>query len=711
MAAINIASPLIVLDAVVIDTETTGLDPAKARLLEFGAVRLSGGRIDPGDSLRRLVRPGEPIPAAARAVHRIDDAAVADAPSFAKVWPELLAFMGDGVLIGHTLGFDLAVFKNECARAGLPFCRPLTLDTRLLAQVAEPNLAAFTLESLASWLDVELGERHSALGDALTTARIFVALLPKLRDSGIRTLAEAMQACRALTKVLDQQHRAGWVEPAEAPGRTETERTLARVDSYPYRHRVRDVMQSPPKFVAADTPLAAALTVMMDQRISSLYVHPAHRDGDWPRAADTGIITERDVLRAVSSHGADALAMPVERLMNKPLPAVPADAFVYRAIGRMSRLRVRHLGVVDDVGCVIGALSARDLLRLRAGEAVALGDEIDGARDVHALASAWAKLPQVAASLLRESVSAHDIAAVVSREMGALTRQAAVIAEARMRDAGYGDPVCPYAVAVLGSVGRGESLLAMDQDNALVFAEGAPDGPEDTWFARLAAHIADILHEVGVPYCRGGVMARNPLWRGSLDTWRARIGDWIQRSNPQDLLSVDIFFDMLGVHGDVALCNAIWRAGFDAAKGRADFAKLLAESVGATEPGFTFLRRFRTDQGRIDLKKSGLFGIVSTARALAICHHVVERSTPARLGGISALDIAAESDLEALVEAQGTFLALLVAQQIEDIDHGVPPSNAVAVKRLSSRDSARLRSALEAVRHLDQLTRDLLFKG
>ena len=83
-----------------------------------------------------------------------------------------------------------------------------------------------------------------------------------------------MQACRALTRVLDEQHRAGWVEPAEAPARAETERALARVDSYPYRHRVRDVMQSPAQFVAADTPLAAALTVLMDRRISSLYVRP-----------------------------------------------------------------------------------------------------------------------------------------------------------------------------------------------------------------------------------------------------------------------------------------------------------------------------------------------------------------------------------------------------------------------------------------------------
>ena len=68
-----------------------------------------------------------------------------------------------------------------------------------------------------------------------------------------------------------------------------------------------------------------------------------------------------------------------------------------------------------------------------------------------------------------------------------------------MAEAGQGAPPCPYAFVVLGSAGRGESLLAMDQDNAIVFAEGEPDGAEDRWFARLGTHVAEILHEAGVP--------------------------------------------------------------------------------------------------------------------------------------------------------------------------------------------------------------------
>jgi DNA polymerase-3 subunit epsilon/CBS domain-containing protein len=280
-----------------------------------------------------------------------------------------------------------------------------------------------------------------------------------------------------------------------------------------------------------------------------------------------------------------------------------------------------------------------------------------------------------------------------------------------MRAAGLGEAPCPFAVAVLGSAGRGESLLAMDQDNAVVFAEGEPDGPQDRWFAQFGSRLADVLDETGVPSCKGGVMAKNPNWRGSLATWRARVGDGIGRSTPEGLLSVDIFFDMRPVHGDGSLCNTLWREAFDAARGQAGFAKLLAESVGDIESGLGLFGRFKTSNGRIDLKKNGLFGVVTTARVLAIRHHVVERSTPGRLAGIKALGIGSAAELDALAEAQATFLDLIVAQQVGDIEQGIAPSNAVAVKQLSGRDRDRLRAALSAVAHLKHLTRDLLFRA
>jgi DNA polymerase-3 subunit epsilon/CBS domain-containing protein len=561
---------------------------------------------------------------------------------------------------------------------------------------------------VAAWLGIDVTDRHSAPGDAIAAARIFIALLPKLRECGIRSLAEAERACRTLGNVLDAQHKAGWVEAVRAPGAADRGESRSRIDSYPYIHRVREVMSAPARFIAPQEKVGAALDRMSRERVSSLFVLPFAPDAPPPRPDTAGIITERDVLRGLAAHGVDALALPVERMSSRPLACVPADAFAHVAIGRMNRLKIRHLGVTDEQGVVIGALSARDLLRLRAEAGLLLGDEIGQSADVRVLARAWAKLPRIAAGLIAEGIAARDIAALISRGVGALTRRAAELAERRMADAGRGGPPCPYAVAVLGSAGREESLLAMDQDNALVFSAGEPDGAEDRWFGALAMHIADILDAVGVPYCKGGVMAKNPQWRGSVATWHGRIEHWISRSSPDDLLSVDIFFDLRQVSGEAGLATGIWRTAFDMARGEAAFAKLLAESAGVREAAFTWLGRIKTENGRIDLKKAGLFGIVSMARVLAIRHHVVERSTLRRLAGIEALGRGGEADLDALADAQQTFLDLILGQQVEDIEHGRPATNRVAVARLSRRDRVRLRAALKALESVEELTRDLL---
>jgi CBS domain-containing protein len=706
MATVSNAMPLIALDAFVVDTETTGLDPAKARIVEIAAVPLKGGKLDEQVTLRQLVNPGAPIPPAATKIHNIDDAMVAAAPGFAAAWPDMAATISGAIVIGHRIGFDLAVLKGECARAGLSWRTPRSLDAALLAQVAAPDLGGYSLEHLASWLGVEVRGRHSALGDAVLTAKIFLALVPKLRSGNIRTLAEAEQACLALTHVLDDQHRAGWVDAVAAP-RVREERVLARIDPYPYRHRVSDVMSAPPQFIAADAALGDALQRMARDKISSLLV-PAKDEGRPLRARDTGIVTERDALRAVATHGAEALTRPVGTFASKPLVAMQAGGFVYRALSLMNRFNFRHLGVENETGELCGIVTSRDLLRLRAQEATILGDSLDRADDVPALAAAWARLPQAVGALLAEEVSGRDIAAVISRELCAVTRRAAVLAERRMKEEGQGEAPYPYALCVLGSGGRGESLLAMDQDNAIVFADGEPGGPADRWFGRLGSIVADILHDVGVPYCDGGVMARNEQWRGSLATWQARVADWITRSRPEDLLSVDIFFDLVGVHGDTALAQALWHGGFDAAHGNAAFAKLLARAVGEMPSGLNFFGGLRSQNGRIDLKLVGLFGIVSTARVLAVCHHLLERSTQARLAAAAALG-RGQHDLEALARAQGLFLDLILDQQVADVHAGLSPSNKVAVKRLTHGQRKHLREALGAVRHLDTLTRDLLF--
>ena len=710
------AVPLLGADAVVVDLETTGLDTRTDRIVEIGAVRLRSGRLPDlagiaargpsgelgGDDLLSLrVDPGIPVPPAATAIHGIGDADVAGAPSTAEALQRLAAFRGDALIIGHAIGFDLAVLKAETGRTGGRWSSVRALDTRMLAQIARPNLPDFSLELVCEWLGVDLHDRHSALGDAAVTAEVFLALVPQLRDRNIRTVAEAEAACATMRETVDSHVAAGWVEPAHPAAMPDD--AVSRIDSYPYRHRIGDIMNAPPLTVDPATTLLEAAARMDAERASSVFVTAP--------GTSAGIVTERDILRAVASGGPEALARDVDSIASRPLQTVPAQAFVYLAMARMDRLKVRHLAVVDEAGALAGAVSARDLLKLRASAAIRIGDGIENAADVAELASIWADLPAVAETLVDEGIGGRQVAGIISQELRTLTRRAATLAEARMRDEGAGDPPAPYAVLVLGSGGRGESLLAMDQDNAIVFSEGEPDGETDRYFADLGTHMGAVLDQVGVPLCKGGVMARNPQWRGSLTTWRSRIETWVRRSAPGDLLSVDIFFDMVPVHGDMAMAESLFVDAYAMGSEDPAFAKQLAAANADFSGAFGLFGKLRTENGRIDLKTAGLFPIVSTARILAIGHGVARRATGERLAGLIAAQIGGETDLRRFDAAHELILTRILAQQIADIHAGQPPGNKVAVKGLDRDARDALRDALADLRPADSLVRDLLFRS
>lgn len=694
------ATPLFAIRGVALDTETTGLDVKRARMIEFAAIHLDGGRLGGANAFHSLVACDAEIPASASAIHGLDRAALAGAPDFATLYPGILAFLERRILIGHTVGFDIAMLTKEAERLGQSFAPPSALDIRLLAQLAEPGLPSYSLDALGAWLGIRPQQRHRALGDATAAGLIFFALVPKLRDKDIRTVGEAIAASRRITDAM-----AGAVPHAWELHRPEHEGDpLPKLDSYPYRHRVREVMRTEPVVLPDTTPLSDALATMASERLSSVFLGPPEAD-----PAQTAILTERDVLRAIARHGAAALAMAAGDFASRPLICVSADAFLYRAIGRMSARRVRHLAVTDARDRLAGVVTPRSLLQLRSSAAVALGDEIDMAPDAPALGQIWAKLPLMARALLAEDVPARTIAAVVAHEVGALTRRAAVLAEQELSATAAGPPPCAYAVLVLGSAGRGESLLAMDQDNAVIFAEGEPGSVADAWFAALGQRIAAILDEVGVPLCKGGVMASEPDFRGSVATWRQRIRQWLSRSNPKDLLSVDIVFDFKAVHGDSVMADELWQEAWAAARGQIPFLMQLAENAGEPASGLGLFGGLRTEEdGRIDLKRTGLKDIVTTARLLALHHGAPRRATQARLEAVAALAPHAGQDLAMIDQDHALIMDCILRQQLTDVAAGVSPSNRVATETLGKRRVAELKRALGRLSILDDLRRDQL---
>lgn len=700
MTAAYLTTPLFSLDIVAFDTEATDLDPRRARVVEIAAVDVLGA----SEAFSTFVDPGLAIPAASTAVHGIDDAKVAGAPGFAEAFAAFLAHVGGRPVVAQSIGYDLALFEHEAARFGLPKWTPHALDTRTLAQLVLPRLPAFTLEILAETLGVDLGDRHRARGDAESCARIFRALVPLLRDAGIRTLAEAIEAMRRREDGPTGVVASVWTTPNQRTGAPEIDPALRHLDPFLFSRRIGEIMRPGAAFADPAETLAAAVARMAQDRIGSVFVG---RDGDVPQ--NLGIVTERDVMKALARHGAAALDRPLDAVASRPLETVLADAFLYRAVGRMNRLSIRHLGVVDSQGRVAGAVSMRDLMRSRLGGPVALGDAIEAAPDVQALGRAWAPLPPVAGALLEGGLDGRTVGAVIGREVGALTRRAAELAVEALAREGRGPPPCAFAVVVFGSAGRGESLLAFDQDNGIVFAHGDPGGPEDRWFEAMGRAMCDTLDMVGVPRCRGGVMASEPAYRGSLATWRARARTWVGRSRPEDLLSVDIVFDMRPVHGDFAMAEALWREMNALAHGSIAFLKMLADSGAEGAGGIVGLfGRIRTDAGLVDLKLHALKPVVTFARVVAIRLGLNRRGTGERLAGLIASGTGGLEDLQALDRLHALTMTLIARRQTEAIAAGQRPDNTVSISALGRADRDALVDGLRRTRIIPDLVRDRL---
>lgn len=183
----------------VLDTETTGFDPAQGHVLvEVARVDIEGGVL--GATWSSLVRPGRPIPPDATAVHGITDVMVANAPTAAELGVELMASIVGRPLVFHNAPFDLP-FLNAlmAAHGGGPLLNPVVDTLGLARGLFGPG--GNSLSALARRLNLPAEPAHRALGDALTTARAFLVLADRWeRERGVRSLSELAAASQDVVR-------------------------------------------------------------------------------------------------------------------------------------------------------------------------------------------------------------------------------------------------------------------------------------------------------------------------------------------------------------------------------------------------------------------------------------------------------------------------------------------------------------------------------
>jgi DNA polymerase-3 subunit epsilon/CBS domain-containing protein len=678
-------TPLAALPAAVLDLETTGLDVERDRIVQVAIVAMLGPRILDAPRVDRLVDPGVPIPETSTRIHRIAAPDVAGAPRFQDVAEELRDSLAGRVAVGHHVAFDLAVLHHESRRADLAWLAPTALDVAVLAGALSPSLPDLDLETVAKHVGVAVVGRHSALGDAMAAAEIFARLVPLLRDRNIRTLGEAQAFAARRDDLIRREIELGW--HAHRSDRQAARPSTLKIDAYVFQRPLGEIMSSPPIYTSRETTLRQAGSLMVERRIGALLVG---EEGVPPE----GIVTERDLLRAATREATDPDETAVGTIMTSPVECMDQEELLYRALARMHRLHIRHLCVIDDQGIAVGMVSQRDLLDHRARAATVIDDALAEAEDAQSLAAAYAQLPRAAAQLSAEGVGGAEIARVISTELCALSAKCvSLVMNQIVEEAGVGAPA-PWCFFLLGSAGRGESLLAADQDNALIHAGAESD---DAWFSEVGARVSALLDEAGVPRCKGGVMAVNAAWRGTDRAWRDRVGKWMEHSRPEDLLNVDIFFDLAPVAGDLALGQALHRDAVREATRHPLFLALLAASVQGFVPRIGLFGKLPTVEGRIDLKRDGLLPIVSFARALALRVGSTARPTSQRLRDAAASGRLGTRDAAMLTETHDILTGYILRQQLADLDAGIVPSGRVVLASLTRPEQRDLRKRLHAL--------------
>ena len=180
----------------VFDTETTGLNPSQGdEIIQMGATRIVNGKLLSQECFDQLVDPQRSIPAATIPIHGIEPHMVAGKPTIAQVLPSFHGFAQDTVLVAHNAAFDMRFLQLKEKSTGVVFDQPV-LDTLLLSAVVHPNQESHRLEAIAERFNVTVMGRHTAMGDAMVTAEVFLKLIPLLAEKGIRTLGQAREAAQ-----------------------------------------------------------------------------------------------------------------------------------------------------------------------------------------------------------------------------------------------------------------------------------------------------------------------------------------------------------------------------------------------------------------------------------------------------------------------------------------------------------------------------------
>jgi len=461
-----------------------------------------------------------------------------------------------------------------------------------------------------------------------------------------------------------------------------TEETLQRLLSELQTTQLlptRPVSTSPLSQVACglDTSVREAAAAMVRAGASAALIRT-------PAGADLGIVTDEDLRSRVVATGGD-LSRPVAEIMTAPLVRVPAEALLFEAARLMREHGVGHLVVTAPGGETLGVLTGRELLRAQQHSVSMLQAEIGSAAGVDDLRHSMATLPFLVKSLLDSGTRVEHVTRVMTTVSDAVLARLIDLALARV-----GPAPRPFAFVVLGSEARGEQTLKTDQDNAIIYGDGAPDEDDaaQQWFMEMGRLVSDGLDRAGYAYCKGGVMASSAKWCKPLSAWLHHLERCVMAADDQALTDMNVLFDFRCARGEMSYTRAL-RDHLHAlvGGGRHAFFFHLAQTTLQFKPPLGFFGNIQLDAGGDHPAafniKNAIIPVVNFARIYAISHHLDETNTLDRLRRLLDLGVLLRSSHDELVQAFTLLMELRLTHQAARASAGAAPDNFIELAGLT----------------------------
>lgn len=356
-------------------------------------------------------------------------------------------------------------------------------------------------------------------------------------------------------------------------------------------------------------------------------------------------------------------------------------------------------------------LTSQKLLGQRNLESLELLGGIDEAESLEALAQGKAEIVKIARALLNEGRAADEIVELISHLHYSILQRGFELVVEELERSGVPMPQVRYCLFLMGSGGRREMLLNPDQDHGLILENYPEERQQEVegYFDRLTKRLVEAYAEIGYPRCRGEVMATNPLWRGRLAEWEARLSRWIKVPEPQRVRYSNNFFDFFPLVGDRQLCQKLRSVVHGLIESSPLFLYQLVQlnsehHVPLGLFGRFMLERGGENQGCVTTKQGGSLLLVDCLRIFSLERLLDVTSTSDRILALVKEKALDQDTAEHLLAAFQAFTYLRLRQEVNAIEQGREPSHYLAPASLTRSERDLLKEAFRAAKKLQETT-------